>query len=127
VIRRRRHSATAAAAVAAVTTTITITITTITTTRAAPHHALGVLDDRRAMELRVGNKYRLGRKIGSGSFGDIYLGEFFRHSQTLAMIVSSLTQYHYPFSCHRTGDLPVVYVFSFVYTYLRRCFSCYLT
>ena len=26
-------------------------------------------------ELRVGNKYRLGRKIGSGSFGDIYLGE----------------------------------------------------
>lgn len=28
-----------------------------------------------AMELRVGNKYRLGRKIGSGSFGDIYLGE----------------------------------------------------
>lgn len=30
-----------------------------------------------AMELRVGNKYRLGRKIGSGSFGDIYLGEIF--------------------------------------------------
>ena len=28
------------------------------------------------MELRVGHKYRLGRKIGSGSFGDIYLGEF---------------------------------------------------
>ena len=26
------------------------------------------------MELRVGNKYRLGRKIGSGSFGDIFLG-----------------------------------------------------
>jgi hypothetical protein len=26
------------------------------------------------MELRVGRKYRLGRKIGSGSFGDIYLG-----------------------------------------------------
>lgn len=37
------------------------------------------------MELRVGNKYRLGRKIGSGSFGDIYLGEFstsFRTSYT---------------------------------------------
>ena len=29
------------------------------------------------MELRVGNKYRLGRKIGSGSFGDIYLGKYF--------------------------------------------------
>ena len=26
------------------------------------------------LELRVGNKYRLGRKVGSGSFGDIYLG-----------------------------------------------------
>lgn len=28
-----------------------------------------------AMDLRVGNKYRIGRKIGSGSFGDIYLGK----------------------------------------------------
>ncbi|EAA60906.1 conserved hypothetical protein [Aspergillus nidulans FGSC A4] len=28
------------------------------------------------MDLRVGNKYRIGRKIGSGSFGDIYLGAF---------------------------------------------------
>ena len=27
------------------------------------------------MELIVGSKYRLGRKIGSGSFWDIYLGE----------------------------------------------------
>lgn len=27
-----------------------------------------------AIELRVGKKYRLGKKIGSGSFGDIYLG-----------------------------------------------------
>ena len=26
------------------------------------------------MELRVGGRFRLGRKIGSGSFGDIYLG-----------------------------------------------------
>lgn len=28
------------------------------------------------MEPRVGNKFRLGRKIGSGSFGEIYLGKF---------------------------------------------------
>lgn len=26
----------------------------------------------------MGNKFRLGRKIGSGSFGEIYLGLFFR-------------------------------------------------
>jgi hypothetical protein len=26
------------------------------------------------MEIRVGNKYKLGRKIGAGSFGEIYLG-----------------------------------------------------
>lgn len=32
------------------------------------------------MDLRVGNKYRIGRKIGSGSFGDIYLGKFMRGS-----------------------------------------------
>lgn len=31
------------------------------------------------MELRVGGRYRLGRKIGSGSFGDIYLGKLFLH------------------------------------------------
>lgn len=29
-----------------------------------------------SMEPRVGNKFRLGRKIGSGSFGEIYLGLF---------------------------------------------------
>ncbi|OXB69447.1 UNVERIFIED_CONTAM: hypothetical protein H355_006973 [Colinus virginianus] len=32
------------------------------------------------MEVRVGGKYRLGRKIGSGSFGDIYVGTTFLSS-----------------------------------------------
>jgi hypothetical protein len=27
-----------------------------------------------AGEIRIGGKYRLGKKIGAGSFGDIYLG-----------------------------------------------------
>lgn len=38
------------------------------------------------MELRVGNKYRLGRKIGSGSFGDIYLGEFDVFTATFPLV-----------------------------------------
>jgi serine/threonine protein kinase len=47
------------------------------------------------IELRIGNKYRVGRKIGSGSFGDIYLGEkrkrkrffFFFPSQSLCVLL----------------------------------------
>lgn len=65
-----------------------------TTATAAPflHHVLGVLDDRQAMELRVGNKYRLGRKIGSGSFGDIYLGKSTRGTN----VPYSLSLYYAP-------------------------------
>jgi hypothetical protein len=29
-----------------------------------------------ALDIRIAGRYRLGRKIGSGSFGDIYLGRF---------------------------------------------------
>jgi len=35
---------------------------------------IGAKVDWSWQDLRVGNKYRIGRKIGSGSFGDIYLG-----------------------------------------------------
>ena len=38
------------------------------------------------MELRVGGKYRLGRKIGSGSFGDIYLGMFVLPSSSEVLV-----------------------------------------
>jgi hypothetical protein len=44
------------------------------------------------MELRVGHKFRLGRKIGSGSFGDIYIGVShrcrFRPSLRLLLVCS---------------------------------------
>ena len=43
------------------------------------------------MELRVGNKYRLGRKIGSGSFGDIYLGESLNDTLLAKLLVGCLT------------------------------------
>lgn len=34
------------------------------------------------MDIRIANKYRLGRKIGGGSFGDIYLGESFTEKKS---------------------------------------------
>jgi hypothetical protein len=38
------------------------------------------------MELRVGGKFRLARKLGSGAFGDIYLG-------TLLYIITHRNKY----------------------------------
>ena len=56
------------------------------------------------MELRVGNKYRLGRKIGSGSFGDIYLGTNISSGEeggTLKELVNrKRKQFFYIFSCN---------------------------
>lgn len=46
------------------------------------------------MELRVGRKYRLGRKIGSGSFGDIYLGTNVTTGEEVAMKLESTKSKH---------------------------------
>jgi len=46
------------------------------------------------MELRVGNKYRLGRKIGSGSFGDIYLGTNITNGEEVAIKLESIQSRH---------------------------------
>lgn len=46
------------------------------------------------MELRVGNKYRLGRKIGSGSFGDIYLGTNVTTNEEVAIKLECLKTRH---------------------------------
>jgi hypothetical protein len=35
------------------------------------------------MELRVGGKYRLSRKLGCGAFGDIYHGKYKSYSWSL--------------------------------------------
>ncbi|KAK2714803.1 hypothetical protein QYM36_009123 [Artemia franciscana] len=46
------------------------------------------------MELRVGNRYRLGRKIGSGSFGDIYLGKNITTGEEVAIKLECLKTKH---------------------------------
>eukprot|EP00916_Digyalum_oweni_P023600 GHVL01039173.1.p1 GENE.GHVL01039173.1~~GHVL01039173.1.p1 ORF type:complete len:331 (-),score=33.93 GHVL01039173.1:79-1071(-) len=46
------------------------------------------------MELRVGGKYRLGRKIGSGSFGDIYLGTNITTHEEVAIKLESIKSRH---------------------------------
>ncbi|WAQ97154.1 KC1D-like protein [Mya arenaria] len=48
----------------------------------------------REMELRVGNKYRLGRKIGSGSFGDIYLGTDISNGEEVAIKLECVKTKH---------------------------------
>jgi len=46
------------------------------------------------MELRVGSKYRLGRKIGSGSFGDIYIGTNVQTGDEVAIKLESIKSKH---------------------------------
>lgn len=46
------------------------------------------------MELRVGKKYRLGKKIGSGSFGDIYLGTSLTSGEEVAIKLESVKTKH---------------------------------
>ncbi|KAK9367732.1 kinase-like domain-containing protein [Lipomyces kononenkoae] len=45
-------------------------------------------------DLRIGNKYRLGRKIGSGSFGDIYLGTNIISGEEVAIKLESVRAKH---------------------------------
>ncbi|EPS42642.1 hypothetical protein H072_3379 [Dactylellina haptotyla CBS 200.50] len=45
-------------------------------------------------DLRVGNKYRIGRKIGSGSFGDIYLGTNIISGEEIAIKLESTKAKH---------------------------------
>jgi len=46
------------------------------------------------MELRVGGKYVLGRKLGSGSFGDIYLGRNRQTDDEVAIKLESVKSKH---------------------------------
>lgn len=46
------------------------------------------------MEVRVGGRYRLGRRIGSGSFGDIYIGEHICTGDEVAVKLESVKSRH---------------------------------
>ncbi|GLT74571.1 hypothetical protein SLA2020_463590 [Shorea laevis] len=46
------------------------------------------------MEPRVANKYRLGRKIGSGSFGEIYLGTNIQTNEEVAIKLETVKTKH---------------------------------
>jgi serine/threonine protein kinase len=46
------------------------------------------------MDLRVGKKFRIGRRIGSGSFGDIYLGTNMTTGETVAIKLESVKSQH---------------------------------
>ncbi|KAE8715391.1 Casein kinase I isoform delta [Hibiscus syriacus] len=46
------------------------------------------------MEPVVGNKYRLGRKIGSGSFGEIYLGTHIQTNEDVAIKLENVKTKH---------------------------------
>ena len=48
----------------------------------------------RNMELRVGKKFRLGRKIGSGSFGDIYHGTNMTTGEEVAIKLETVKSKH---------------------------------
>ncbi|KAJ3105986.1 serine/threonine protein kinase [Phlyctochytrium planicorne] len=46
------------------------------------------------IDIRVGGKYRIGRKIGSGSFGDIYLGTNVVNGEEVAIKLESVKAKH---------------------------------
>jgi serine/threonine protein kinase len=56
------------------------------------------------MELRVGGKYRLSRKLGCGAFGDIYHGTNIRTNEEVAIkLVSNNPS---TFSCQKLISIP---------------------
>lgn len=74
------------------------------------------------MELRVGKKYRLGRKIGSGSFGDIYLGTNMTTGEEVAIKLESVKTKHpqllYESKIYRILHGGRTYIIIFIYLYI---------
>jgi serine/threonine protein kinase len=72
-----------------------------------------------ALELRVGNKYRLGRKIGSGSFGDIYLGTNIQTGEQVAIkLVPQSSPLPPPPHDSSPGDFFLPFIHSFIFQFV---------
>lgn len=46
------------------------------------------------MDLKVGGKFKLGRKIGSGSFGEIYIGQNIQTNEEVAIKLEQIRTRH---------------------------------
>jgi len=53
-------------------------------------------NNRRSVEIRVGGRYRLGKKIGAGSFGEIYEGvDIFSEQEVAIKLVTNETLFKF--------------------------------
>ena len=60
------------------------------------------------MELRVGGKYRLSRKLGCGAFGDIYHGTNIRTNEEVAIkLVSLISFFNQP-------EISIIYIYYYL-------------
>ena len=69
------------------------------------------------MELRVGGKYRLSRKLGCGAFGDIYHGTNIRTNEEVAIKLVSL------FSLFFEPEIYKIHIFKIYVNIFKK--SCY--
>ena len=47
-----------------------------------------------SMDIRIGNKFRLGKRLGSGSFGEIFLGVNLTTGEEVAIKLESVKARH---------------------------------
>lgn len=74
--------------------------------------AVSVIEDHFMMDHVIGGKFKLGRKIGSGSFGELYLG------MLLFVSLICLKQFFFFFSSFATWYCIVLYFFEHVLSFL---------
>ena len=74
------------------------------------------------MELRVGGKYRLSRKLGCGAFGDIYHGTNIRTNEEVAIKLVSLFSLFFNQKFHLYSEIKTLIINIFtinIYTFKK--------